>query len=50
MVLIVSALVLLSVRDGGSYGLAGDVAMVSVLAVVGVVWSSGRGSIGWPPT
>ena len=34
--LIVGALVLLSVRDGGSYGLAGDVTIVSLLAVVGI--------------
>jgi len=34
--LIVGALVLLSVRDGGSFGLAGDVAIVSLLAVVGI--------------
>lgn len=36
VLLIVGALVLLSVRDGGSYGLAGDVAIVSLLAVVGI--------------
>ncbi len=34
--LIVGALVLLSVRDGGSFGLAGDVAIVSLLAVAGI--------------
>ena len=34
--LIVGALVLLSVREGGSFGLAGDVAIVSLLAVVGI--------------
>ena len=34
--LIVGALVLLSVRDGGSYGLAGDVAIISLLAVLGI--------------
>lgn len=36
VVLIVGALVLLSVREGGSYGMAGDVALVSLLAVVGI--------------
>ena len=36
VLLIVGALVLLSVRDGGSYGLAGDVAIVALLAVVGI--------------
>lgn len=36
VLLIVGALVLLSVRDGGSYGLAGDAAIVSLLAVVGI--------------
>jgi len=36
LLLIVGALVLLSVRDGGSYGLAGDVAIVALLAVVGI--------------
>ncbi len=34
--LIVGALVLLAVREGGSFGLAGDVAIVSLLAVVGI--------------
>ena len=36
VLLIVGALVLLSVRDGGSYGMAGEVILVSLLAVVGI--------------
>lgn len=36
VLLIVGALVLLSVRDGGSYGMAGEVVLVSLLAVVGI--------------
>ena len=36
VVLIVGALVVLTVREGGSYGMAGDVALVSLLAVVGI--------------